>query len=42
MNVNTRTLAYLQKVAEVSSFTEAADEFGISQPALSQSLSQLE
>ena len=42
MNVNTRTLAYLQKVAELSSFTEAADEFGISQPALSQSLSQLE
>ena len=42
MNINTRTLAYLQKVAELSSFTEAADEFGISQPALSQSLSQLE
>ncbi len=42
VNVNTRTLAYLQKVAELSSFTEAADEFGISQPALSQSLSQLE
>ena len=42
VNVNTRTLAYLQKVAELSSFTDAADEFGISQPALSQSLSQLE
>ncbi|MYJ14444.1 MAG: LysR family transcriptional regulator [Acidimicrobiia bacterium] len=42
VNVNTRTLAYLQKVAELSSFTEAAEEFGISQPALSQSLAQLE
>ncbi len=42
VNVSTRTLAYLQKVAELSSFTGAADEFGISQPALSQSLSQLE
>ena len=42
VNLSTRTLAYLQKVAELSSFTEAADEFGISQPALSQSLSQLE
>ncbi|MYI56182.1 MAG: LysR family transcriptional regulator, partial [Acidimicrobiia bacterium] len=30
------------KVAELSSFTEAARTFGISQPALSQSLSQLE
>ncbi len=42
LNLNTRTLSYLQKVAELSSFTEAADELGISQPALSQSLSQLE
>ena len=42
LQVNTRTLAYLNKVAELSTFTEAADEFGISQPALSQSLSQLE
>lgn len=42
VNVNTRTLAYLQKVAELSSFTEAAEGFGVSQPALSQSLSQLE
>lgn len=42
LNVNTRALAYLRKVAELSSFTEAADEFGISQPALSQSLAQLE
>ncbi len=42
VNVSTRSLAYLQKVAELSSFTEAAEEFGISQPALSQSLSQLE
>ncbi len=42
VQVNTRTLAYLQKVAELSSFTDAADEFGISQPALSQSLAQLE
>lgn len=42
VNVNTRALAYLQKVAELSSFTEAAKEFGISQPALSQSLAQLE
>lgn len=42
VNVSTRSLAYLQKVAELSSFTEAAGEFGISQPALSQSLSQLE
>ena len=42
LNVSTRALAYLQKVAELSSFTEAARTFGISQPALSQSLSQLE
>lgn len=42
LNVSTRALAYLRKVAELSSFTEAAREFGISQPALSQSLSQLE
>lgn len=42
VNVNTRALAYLQKVAELSSFTEAANAFGISQPALSQSLAQLE
>ena len=42
LNVSTRALAYLQKVAELSSFTDAAEEFGISQPALSQSLSQLE
>ncbi len=42
LQVNTRSLAYLHKVAELSTFTEAADEFGISQPALSQSLSQLE
>ena len=42
LSINTRTLAYLQKVAELSSFTDAADEFGVSQPALSQSLSQLE
>ena len=42
LNVSTRALAHLQKVAELSSFTEAARRFGISQPALSQSLSQLE
>ena len=42
LNVSTRALAYLRKVAELSSFTEAARHFGISQPALSQSLSQLE
>ncbi|MCY3786525.1 MAG: LysR family transcriptional regulator [bacterium] len=42
VNLSTRSLAYLQKAAELSSFTEAAEEFGISQPALSQSLSQLE
>lgn len=42
VNVSTRSLAFLQKVAELSSFTEAAAAFGISQPALSQSLSQLE
>ncbi|MDE0194199.1 MAG: LysR family transcriptional regulator [bacterium] len=42
LNVSTRALAYLRKVAELSSFTEAARTFGISQPALSQSLSQLE
>ena len=42
VNVSTRSLAYLHKVAELFSFTEAAEEFGISQPALSQSLSQLE
>ncbi len=41
-NLSTRSLAYLQRVAELSSFTEAASEFGISQPALSQSLAQLE
>ena len=42
LNVSTRALAYLRKVAELSSFTDAARHFGISQPALSQSLSQLE
>ena len=42
LNVSTRALAYLLKAAELSSFTEAARGFGISQPALSQSLSQLE
>ena len=42
VNVSTRSLAYLLKVAEFSSFTEAAEELGISQPALSQSLAQLE
>ena len=42
MNINIRALAYLQKAAELASFTAAAEELGISQPALSQSLSQLE
>jgi len=42
LNVSTRALGHLQKVAELSSFTEAARAFGISQPALSQSLAQLE
>jgi len=42
LNVSTRALAYLRKVAELSSFTAAARPFGISQPALSQRLSQLE
>jgi DNA-binding transcriptional LysR family regulator len=42
VNISTRALAYLQKVAELSSFTETANHFGVSQPALSQSLAQLE
>lgn len=42
LDVSTRTLSYLQEAARLSTFTEAADELGVSQPALSQSLAVLE
>ena len=39
--INFRSLLYLQEVARCGSFTEAAWELGISQPALSHSLGEL-
>jgi DNA-binding transcriptional LysR family regulator len=41
-NVHLRQLAYLREVARHSSFTRAAEVLGVSQPALSQSLADLE
>src|SRR4051812_8645618 len=40
--VTLRQLAYLREAARASSFTAAASALGLSQPALSQALSELE
>ncbi len=42
LDVGTRTLGYLREVARQPTFTEAAQVLGVSQPALSQSLANLE
>ncbi|MDF1596760.1 MAG: LysR family transcriptional regulator [Acidimicrobiia bacterium] len=42
LNIQLRQLAYLAEVARGTSWTDAADRLGISQPALSQSMHELE
>ena len=42
LDVSTRTLSYLHEAARLSTFSEAADELGVSQSALSQGLAVLE
>ena len=42
MNIKLRQLVYLSELARSRSWTDAADRLGVSQPALSQSMHQLE
>ncbi|MDH5373614.1 MAG: LysR family transcriptional regulator, partial [Acidimicrobiia bacterium] len=42
LSIQLRQLAYLVEVARSTSWTDAADRLGISQPALSQSMHELE